>query len=214
MTSQATDSPPDLSLRARWNRRPRSIVPGVIVVLIAGAFLLAGPIGLGNGPLFTATDAIQSWTDSKPGPIAFTVPLINRGHAPAVVDGMAFIGGTKYPAPRHLAVGVVTTALCGGMWPARPSGDGFVLVGCGGLYRGALAGSVVGPTRGVVPGFPAAAEVTAPQSGSCWVITKVVVHYHVGIRHFTATDLDALILCLDDPKGIDAATNAAEAATS
>jgi hypothetical protein len=189
-------------------------VPSVIVLLVAGAFLLAGPIGLGNGPLYTGTGDTSGWADTKPGPVGFTVPLLNSGHVDAVVDGLTFIGGTRYPAPHVLAVGVVTSALCGGAWPARASGRGFVFVGCGGRYRGALAGSVVEPTRGVVPGFPAAAEVAAPLPGSCWVITKVVVRYHIGIRHYTATDLDGLVVCLDDPKGVDPAMNAVIAASS
>ena len=92
---------------------------------------------------------------------------------------------------RHLArsrLAVLTRALRS-TWPARPAEHGFG-IGCGGHYHGALIGRGIGFTfiLRVPPPFPAAAEVTGPPPGGCWVMTEVVVHYHVGIRHYAATD--------------------------
>ena len=111
-------------------------------------------------------------------------------------------------------LGVLTTSLCGGAWPAHPSGDGFRM-GCGGPYDGPLIGRAIGFTftRPVPAGFPAAAEVAGPPPGGCWVMTEVVIHYHVGIRHYTATDPYELAVCGKRRLGADCngAKNAAEA---
>jgi len=53
-------------------------------------------------------------------------------------------------------------------------------------------------------GWPAAAEVAAPRPGGCWVMTKVVVHYHVGIRHYAATDSYPLAVCRSHAKNAHA----------
>jgi hypothetical protein len=66
------------------------------------------------------------------------------------------------------------------------------------------------PDPAVGFGYPAAAELAAPEAG-CWVLTAVVVHYHVGIRHYVVTDPDGLVVCIGTA-AINAATNAAIAA--
>jgi hypothetical protein len=86
------------------------------------------------------------------------------------------------------------------------------MVGCGGRYRGPLIGHAFGPTtQRISPGFPAAAEAAAPRPGTCWVLTKIVVHYHVGIRYYAATDPFQIAVCAHDSSAQeDAATKAAE----
>jgi hypothetical protein len=127
------------------------------------------------------------------------------------VDGLDLIGGTSYPGPRVLGLEALTPGACTGDWPVRQAGRGFVLVGCGGTDAGPLAGHAVGPTHPVSLGFPAAAEVAAPRPGTCWVMTKVVVHYHVGIRHYSATGASGLAVCAGSAQ-LNAAMKAAESA--
>src|SRR5258708_23696309 len=64
-------------------------------------------------------------------------------------------------------------------------------------YSGPIMGHAVGPTNTNFYGFPAAAEVAAPHPGTCWVMTKIVVHYHVGLRHYSASDPYQLAVCSD-----------------
>ena len=78
------------------------------------------------------------------------------------------------------------------MLAARPDGRGFILADCGNHARGPLIGRSVGALS---QGFLAAAEVAAPRPGSCWAMTKIVIRYHVGIRHYAATDPYALAAC-------------------
>jgi hypothetical protein len=85
-----------------------------------------------------------------------------------------------------------------------------VLSGCGGADSGPLIGRAVGPTQSNFYRFPAAAKVTAPHPRACWVMTKIVVHYHVGIRHYSASDPYQLAVCADAAQ-INSAMAAAEA---
>jgi hypothetical protein len=181
-------------------------------ILLIGAFLLWGPIGLGNGPLGVEMAPTISGVDQHETQLAFLLPMYNSSHSVAVVDGVTLIGGTRFPAPRLLKLGVLS-ATCLGAWPVRSASGGFVILGCGGAYRGTLIGSGVPYIHPVSGGFPAAAEVAPPPPGSCWVMTEVVVRYHVGIRHYTATDPYALVVCAPDAANhvngaLDAAQNA------
>ncbi len=39
-------------------------------------------------------------------------------------------------------------------------------------------------------------KVAPPGSrGGCWTATAIVVHYHVGIRHYTVTSTDVFAAC-------------------
>ncbi len=195
----------------RSRRGLRLTVATVVVLAAVAAIALWGPIGIGNGPLnveMGATQGQQSWGSQ---PAGFPLPLHNSGGAVAIVDSVELIGGTRFPAPRLLRLGVLTSAVCGGAWPARASGRGFVLEHCGGRYVGPLTGHGFGhdPAR-IFFGFPAAAEVAPPGPGSCWVMTKIVLRYHVGIRHYTATDPYQLAVCRSGAVLTNAAMNAAE----
>jgi hypothetical protein len=112
-----------------------------------------------------------------------------------------------------LGLVVLTSDTCMGTWPARQEAGGFVLAGCGSA-RGTspLAGHAIAPTRPVSRGFPAAAEIAAPRLGTCWVMTKVVVHHHVGIRHYSATEPSAIAVCADSAQ-VNAAMKAAQSAS-
>lgn len=195
MASLSVDHPGGNSVRAGHGRKRRAAVLLAAGSLIVASFLLWGPIGLGNGPLSAGVGATQGWDDSLRRPVGFVIPIQNSGAARAVVDGLDFIGGTAYPAPHVLRLEILTAGRCGGAWPARQSGRGFVLAGCGGTDTGPVIGHAFGPTHSDSFGSPAAAEVTAPRLGACWVMTRIVVHYHVGIRHYSASDPYQLAVC-------------------
>ena len=60
----------------------------------------------------------------------------------------------------------------------------------------------------------AAAELTAPPRGTCWVMTKVVVHYHVGGKHFSGAYPFQLAACLGvSSPGVLSALRAADGNT-
>lgn len=209
MTSAPVDDPQDSSVRRRSGRW-RWVIVAAVGLLAAGAFLIWGPIGLGNGPLTAAEDSTVGGSDPGGGPVGFVIPFRNPQGAPAVVDRLDLIGGTRYAAPRLLRLEVLTSGRCGGPWPARQAGQGFVLAGCGGTDAGPLIGHAVGPVHAFF-GFPAAAEAAAPAPGTCWVMTRIVVHYHVGIRHYSASDPYQLAVCANADQ-VKAAMNDAEAA--
>jgi hypothetical protein len=207
MTSSLIDHPQSKSVRA--GRKRRVIILAAIGLLVIGAFLLWGPIGLGNGPLSAGVYDTEGGVHASHDPAGIVIPVHNSGNSPAVVDGLDLIGGTSYPGPHVLGLEVLSAGACGGVWPVRQAVRGFVLAGCGGTDAGPLVGHAFGATQPVSSGFPAAAEVAAPSPGTCWVMTKIVVHYHVGIRHYTATDPYQLALCANSAQ-VNAAMKAAE----
>ncbi len=199
----------------RLSRHHRRLIAWVAaVILVVGAFLRWGPIGLGGGPLaLNMGGGTQTNIEQRQDPVGFTIPLYNSSHSPAVIDELRLVGGTKYAGPQVLRLAVLSTSLCGGAWPAHSSGDGFRM-GCSGPYVGPLIGRAIGFTftRHVPAGFPGAAEVAGPPPGGCWVMTEVVIHYHVGIRHYTATDPYELAVCSrgTPTAQLNAAENAAQ----
>jgi hypothetical protein len=205
------DHPNDTSVRTWYRRKRRVVILAAAGLLATGAFLLWGPVGLGNGPLSAAVGDATGAVHPG-GPVGFVIPIHNSGDSSAVVDGLDLISGTSYPGPHVLGLEVLTSGVCGGAWPARQAAGGFVLVGCGGTDDGPLIGHAVGPTHAVSFGFPAAAEIAAPRPGTCWVMTKVVVHYHVGIRHYSTIGPYQLAVCAD-PAQLNAAMKAAESAS-
>ncbi len=211
MTSSLIDHPNDTSARAWLRRKRRVIIFAAAGLLATGAFLLWGPIGLGNGPLSTGL-GYGSGAVHAGSPAGWVIPIYNSGDSPLVVDGLDLISGTSYPGPHVLGLEALTSGACAGFWPVRQGAAGFVLVGCGGADAGPLVGHAVGPTHAVSPGFPAVAELAAPRPGTCWVVTKVVVHYHVGIRHYSATDGSQFAVCADSAQ-LNAAMKAAESAS-
>jgi hypothetical protein len=211
MSSLSVDDPEDTSVRAWYRRKGRVIIIAAAGLLAAGAFLLWGPIGLGNGPLSTGLAYGEQWVHAGT-PVGLAIPIHNSGDSSAVVDGLDLISGTGYPGPHVLQLEVLTYDACMGTWPARQEAGGFALVGCGSAHGASpLIGHAIGPTRPVSRGFPAAAEIAAPRPGTCWVMTRVVVHYHVGIRHYSATTPAQIVVCADSAQ-VNAAAKAAQSA--
>jgi hypothetical protein len=63
-------------------------VATMVALLLIGAFLAWGPIGLGNGPLYLGNSAgfVQGYPDAGPTPLGFMVGLRNSGDASAVIS--------------------------------------------------------------------------------------------------------------------------------
>jgi hypothetical protein len=180
-----------VSARAGWRYRPRIFVPAVVVLLAAGAFLLFGPIGLGNGPLgVPSMDGRIGLSTSRP--TAFVATLVNTGGSGAVIDGVAVTPAAGYPRARVLTVRV-----------ARNSGYGCVyslmsnITGCARPPLVTAAGFAVPPGVNTAPGRrggPALViEIAGAPSAGCVALTSIVVRYHVGIRHYTATVPQGLV---------------------
>jgi hypothetical protein len=183
----------DLSLRARFLRHWRPIAAIAAAVVVIGAFLLWGPIGIGNGPLNMGTGIGQGGTllhgEQR---VAFAIPVQNHGHAAAVVDSVQFKAGPGFPSPQLPSLWAISFSHCGGAWPvpARP-GPPRLQQGCG-----RALGPLIGHSFGYdYLGDMGLAEASVPSPTGCWVITAVVVHYHVGIRHYAATDPFGFSFC-------------------
>ena len=93
---------------SRLRRQRRVIISALVALLAVGAFMLWGPIGLGNGRLDAGVYAIQGAPDLGGRPLAFIIPIHNYGDTPAVIDGVHFIGGRRWSAPRVLGLEVLT----------------------------------------------------------------------------------------------------------
>jgi hypothetical protein len=190
------DALTDTSLRARWTRRRRVVIPALVALLAVAAFLLWGPIGLGNGPLQVGQPGGEGWADSADVPVALALPMSYAGRDSAVIDGVDFVGGTSYPAPHAVSLEVLATdPQCSGLLGAQQTAGGFAEAGCSSRSRGPLIGSSFDVHRALSPGLAAAAELAAPRPGTCWALSEIAVHYHIGIRHFTATGPVGYAVC-------------------
>jgi hypothetical protein len=69
----------DVSLRARWVRHRRVLIPIVVAVIAVGAFLEWGPIGLGNGSLRMSVNGDGYGAISSRRPVAIVTPVDNMG---------------------------------------------------------------------------------------------------------------------------------------
>jgi hypothetical protein len=103
----------DVSLRARWNRHRRVVIPVIAVLLVVGAFLEWGPIGLGNGPLRIGADDGEFGAISSRIPVALVSPIGNTSSSALVIDGVQLLGNGSCPAPH-----VLTTEAMSFTWPA------------------------------------------------------------------------------------------------
>jgi hypothetical protein len=177
----------DVSLRARWMRHRRVLVPIVVAVLAVGAFLEWGPIGLGNGPLVMAMTGDGYGSTSSRQPVAIWTPFDNLGGSALVVDSVQLIGNSSYPAPQVLAMEEMSNPECGNLTPVRTIAAGFVIGGgCSDRPLGRLVGRAIGNTDSRP--LWAAFELKPPRPGACWLMTRIVVRYHIGIRHYVSSD--------------------------
>ena len=114
----------------------------------------------------------------------------------AVIDSVQLVGGTQYPAPHLLSLNLIGSGACGPAFSAQLSAaSGYAVSKCGTREDSPLVGGAIGFTTAASFGYAAAARVSAPAHGTCVVMTKIVVRYHVGTRHYTATDPNGVALC-------------------
>jgi hypothetical protein len=200
----------DLSLRARFYRRKRVIIPVVIAVFALGAFLQWGPVGFGNGPLVMGDSGVI--TMSQPRPVSFAdLTLISYpGSRRVTIDGITLVNRTSYPTPRLVSTELVFADMTQCTFgQAAPAAQGFGVAGCGSSrYVAPLTGHPLPlqPSNGVMS-YAAGLEMSPPKSGGCWVLTDIVVHYHIGIRHYSADEGSGTVVCAG--KNAEALTQAA-----
>jgi len=166
-------------------RHRRNFIAALAVVVAVGAFLFWGPIGLGNGPLgVPSIDGRFGWSTTQP--TDYVATLVNAGGSTAVIDHVTVISADGYDPVRVLSVRVASHSQFGCV-STLPSG----LAGCAKPPLMTAAGFAVLPKANTAPGHrggPAlVVEIAGPPSGRCVVLTAIVVHYHVSIRHYTAT---------------------------
>jgi hypothetical protein len=204
----------DVSPRARRPRWRRPIIAAAVAVLAIGAFLLWGPVGLGAGPLYVGELDAAGGPDPGSAPLGVLIPVRNSGHDPAVIDSIRLVGRAGYPGPHVLRREAWSVDNCTGAWPVLASAVSFVASDCHGSALGPLTGHAFGFTKPVSPGYGAAFEISPPAAGSCWVLTDVVLRYHVGAKHYSTTDPDDLAVCAgrNPSSQISAAMKAAESA--
>src|SRR5262249_52641096 len=108
-----------------------------------------------------------------------------------------------FPAPHVISVrGDGEAAACGGAWPLTGKQNFFTACAAGGLVPllgrpVPVSSHVTVPDLGPVdyPGIGIAIEAAAPGPAGCWTVSAVVIHYHVGIRHYTATHIGNITVC-------------------
>jgi hypothetical protein len=192
------DDMKDVSLPARFTRQRRIIIPVVVAVLAVGAFLKWGPIGLGNGPLLVGGGGGNGTvSEPNPAPIADMIPIAYSGSGPITIDGITLVNRTNYPSPHLVAVELALADLTRCMFgTAHAAAHGFVVSLCGkSKYVGPLIGQAVGQATNASLDYAAGLEMGAPKLGGCWVMSDVVVHYHVGFRHYSAAEPDGMVVC-------------------
>ena len=189
MTSDPADAPPS-RLGEQWQRkRRRSIVSAVAALLAVGAFLLWGPIGLGKGPLSVPAMAVSFGSvQATTQPTAYIATLVNTGGSTAVIDRVTVTSARGYSPARVLSVRVARYSMygCVGDGPASTNLAACVrppFMAAAGFAVGAHANTVIGSRNG--PGL--VIEMARPSAHQCVVVTAIVLRYHVGIRHYTAT---------------------------
>jgi hypothetical protein len=189
--------------------RPGWLAASAVTLAAVSAFLAWGPIGLGNGPLWmpTASGGTYGWSEQRTVSVAFVLPIGNHGQSAAVIDNVEVMYRQGFKPS------VLLKALTG-----RMTSYGCTALGAVSGPRSALAGCVQSDLR-VVTGatIPAGAylpsgrsrkhepalvlELAGPAHKQCWDITSIVVHYHVGIRHYAGTFPQAnVITCGVDSK--------------
>jgi hypothetical protein len=166
----------------------RGIIALAAGLLLVGAFLLWGPIGLGNGPLgVPAMAASFGSVQATSQPTAYVATLVNAGRSAAVIDTVTVSSADGYQPARVLGVRVARSSMYG----CIDDGPASNLAWCVRPPLVAAAGFTVGPHANTVPGSRGGAalviEMAPPPATQCVVVTAIVVRYHVGIRHYTAT---------------------------
>lgn len=126
-------------------RYRRWLAATVVALAVAGAFLMLGPIGLGNGPLWlpTATGGVYSWTEPQTEPVAYVIPIGNAGRGAAIIDSVGVTGGPRF-APsilRQVLVGQMAGYDCTSL--GAFAGHSSALAGCVRPLMKSAAGAVI-----------------------------------------------------------------------
>jgi hypothetical protein len=159
-------------------------------VVAVGAFLVWGPIGLGNSPLWlpNTSGGAWGWYDLRSQPVAYVLSIENHGHGAAIIDGVVVTGSPLF-APlvlQHALIGRSAMWGCSSLGPF--SGPG--LASCvQPLLRDTTSAVISGGTSPVVGKHDPTLvlELTGPRPGQCWDLTSVVVRYHIGVKHYVGT---------------------------
>jgi hypothetical protein len=172
------------------SRRARFWTVGILAVLLVGAFLAWGPIGLGSGPLtvnFPSGGQQLNSTGNGQADRSWGWFIPSQGESSgAVVDSVSIPRTRRYPGPRVLSLWFVNSrgGGCGGMWPW--SGRNGLRSCAQGTLRHLIGQSLPAhKQRGVLFLVVRIAPPSSPSG--CWVAASIIVHYHVGIRHYTVT---------------------------
>ena len=181
--------PHSVRLRFRW------LAASVITLIIVGAFLAWGPIGIGNGPLWvpTASGGEYGWSQQQTAPVAYVLPIGNHGQEPAVIDGVTITSRHAYMAPavRKVLIGRMTKFGCTALGPF--GGAHTALAGCVLPDLHVAVGSTIPAGTYLASGNPVkhqpalVLELVGPGPQRCWIITSITIRYHVGIRYYSAT---------------------------
>lgn len=206
MSATSAEGMTNTSLRARWRRRPRLIIPVVAALAAASAFAAWGPIGIGPGPIGNTSGTVTvTGMVSRIQPAIFLEPIY-AGDSGAVIDNIAVTSDGSYPAPHVLSIRGDGDQMCGGVWPVTGRENFYASCTAGRLVpligRPLPVSSHVKLHLGPIdyPGIGAAIESAPPGRAGCWTVTAVVIHYHVGIRHYTATHANDLTVCWSKPQ--------------
>jgi hypothetical protein len=152
--------------------------------MLIGAFLVFGPIGLGNGPLGVPS-MYGRFGLSTSKPTAFVATLVNTGGSTAVIDGVTVASAGGYSPVRVMSVRVARNSSFGCVYTVMSE-----FAGCARPPLATATGFAVGPHVNVVPGRrggPALViEIAGPPPAGCVALKGIVLRYHVGIRHYTA----------------------------
>ena len=163
-------------------RHARWLAAAAVAAAAASAFLVWGPVGLGNGPLLlpTARAGVYSWSDLRSEPVAYILSIENHGHGAAIIDGVVVTGSPLF-APTVLQQALFGRNAHCGMSLGPFSGQG--LTGCVQPLLHRAAGAVI--PAGVYPAL--VLELAGPRPGQCWDLTSVVIRYHIGSKHYVGT---------------------------
>jgi hypothetical protein len=171
-------------------RQARWLATAAVAVAVGGAFLVWGPIGLGNGPLWMSNSSrgVWSWSDLQSEPVAYVLSIENHGPGAVIIDGVVVTGSPLF-APvilQHALIGRAARWGCTSLGPF--SGPGLASCVQPLLHRATSAVIPGGTVLVVGKHDPTLVlELTGPRPGQCWDLTSVVVRYHVGIKHYVGT---------------------------
>jgi hypothetical protein len=188
-TQDGSHGVPSRERRGRW---PRLAAAVVLMSLLVAAFLLWGPIGLGSGPLSVYVPSGGQILGPRDRAWGLAVGM-QAGNSGAVIDQVKVVGGAGYGGPHVLSVlgAGVRGGQCGGTFPWESPEKLLSDCAIGGLHR--LTGVQL---PGNNPGVNMIFKIGPPAGpGGCWVVTAIVVHYHVGIRHYSLTSTGDFAAC-------------------